>query len=161
MVDRTDANWGRRAVARLARSLVAGVALALAMAPVVRAADEGVPVVVIVNKENLLPVDRYFVIRTYTGLTKGWPDGSPVFPLDQAENSPTRAGFYAQIVGRSAASMRAIWTQNIFSGKGLPPKIANADAEMKRLVSMNRDAIGYIRASEADGSVRVVPMPRP
>jgi ABC-type phosphate transport system substrate-binding protein len=113
-------------------------------------------VVVIVHKDNPHSVDRQYVINIYTGATKGWPDGSPVFPLDQIEDSEARNLFYAQVVGRSPANMRALWTQNIFSGKGLPPKVASPDAEMRRIVATNRNAIGYIRASALDASVRAI-----
>ena len=52
--------------------------------------------------------------------------------------------------------MRAIWLQNIFSGNGLPPKIASPDAAVKLLVVNNRNAIGYILASQVDSTVRVI-----
>ncbi len=113
------------------------------------------PVVIIVNKENTNPIDREFVVRVYTGAIRGWPDGSPVFALDQPEESEARQVFSATVLGRSVANMRAIWSQNIFTGRGMPPKVTGADAEMKRLVATNRNAIGYIRASQVDASIRV------
>lgn len=113
------------------------------------------PVVIIVNKENTNPIDREFVVRVYTGAIRGWPDGSPVFALDQPEESEARQVFSAMVLGRSVANMRAIWSQNIFTGRGMPPKVTGADAEMKRLVATNRNAIGYIRASQVDASIRV------
>ena len=117
------------------------------------AADD---VVVIISKDNPHSVDKEYVVGIYTGRTKGWPDGSPVFPLDQGENSPARAAFYSSVVGRSQANMQALWAQNIFAGKGLPPKVASPGAEMKRIVATNRNAIGYIRASEVDDTVKVL-----
>ncbi|MEX8520466.1 MAG: substrate-binding domain-containing protein [Leptothrix sp. (in: b-proteobacteria)] len=113
-------------------------------------------IVVIVNKDNPNSIDRAFVERLYTGAIKGWPDGSPAFVLDLAENDPARALFSTRVLGRSLANMRAIWSQNIFTGKGLPPRVVSPDAEMKRLVATNRNAIGYIRASQLDDSVRAV-----
>lgn len=113
-------------------------------------------VAVIVNKSNANPVDRALVVKLYTGAARSWPDGSPAFVLDQAEDSPARTDFYAQVIGKSAAAMKAIWAQNIFSGRGLPPKLANPDAEMKKLVSANKNAIGYIKASSVDDSVKIV-----
>ena len=72
------------------------------------------------------------------------------------EGSEARAAFYATVVGKSQATMRAIWQQNIFSGSGLPPRIASPDAAMKALVATNRNAIGYILASQLDASVKVI-----
>jgi ABC-type phosphate transport system substrate-binding protein len=118
------------------------------------AADDAV--VVIIHKDNPHPIDRNYLTGIYTGRLKGWPDGSPVFPLDQSDGTSARETFYLHFIGRTAANMQAVWAQNIFSGKGLPPKIASPDSEMKRIVSTNRNAIGYIRASEVDDSVRVL-----
>jgi ABC-type phosphate transport system substrate-binding protein len=136
---------------RLLNCLIGSSALLISAGAL--AADD---VVVIVNKDTPHLVDRDYVAGIYTGRIKGWPDGSPAFPLDQGESSPARAEFYAKVVGRSQANMQALWAQNIFAGKGLPPKVASPGAEMKRLVSTNRNAIGYILASEVDGTVKVL-----
>lgn len=136
-------------------NLTIAAALALLIAcgtPSAHAED----VVVIVNKDNPNNVDKLYVARLYTGAIKGWPDGSPAFPVDQTEDSEARAVFYATVVGKSQATVRAIWQQNIFSGNGLPPKIASPDLAMKQLVATNRNAIGYILASQVDASVRVI-----
>jgi len=142
-------------IRRTGISLLALMAIAAALlSPLgATAADD---VVVIIHKENPHVIDRGYLIAIYTGRMKGWPDGSPVFPLDQSDGTSIRETFYMQFVGRTAANMRAVWAQNIFSGKGLPPKIASPDSEMKRIVSTNRNAIGYIRASEVDDTVRVL-----
>jgi len=118
-----------------------------------RAQDE---VVVIVNRDNPHAIDRATLVAIYTGRVKGWADGSPVFPLDQPQSNALRETFYTQVIGRSVANIQAIWAQNIFAGKGLPPKVATPDGQMKHLVATNRNAIGYIRASEIDDTVRVV-----
>jgi ABC-type phosphate transport system substrate-binding protein len=131
----------------------ATLVLLLAAGSAPACADE---VVVIVNKDNTNVVDKHYVARLYTGAIKGWPDGSPAFPVDQMEGSAARAAFYATVVGKSQATVRAIWQQHIFSGNGLPPKIAAPDAAMKALVASNRNAIGYILESQLDASVRVV-----
>ncbi len=111
---------------------------------------------IIVNNDNTFPVDREFVVRVYTGTIKGWPDGSPVFALDQPDDSEARQLFCTTILRKSVANVRAIWSQNIFTGKAFPPRVTTADGEMKRIVANNRNAIGYIRASQVDSSVRVV-----
>jgi ABC-type phosphate transport system substrate-binding protein len=129
-------------------ALLAGAALSVSA----WAAD----VVVIVNKANANSVDKAFVVKIYTGETKSWPDGGPIFSLDQGEDNPIRADFYSSVLGKSIANMKAQWAQNIFSGKGLPPKVVNPDAEVKKIVSTNKNAIGYINASSVDDTVKVV-----
>lgn len=113
-------------------------------------------VLVIVNKDNPNTVDRTYIRQIYMATAKVWPDGAPVVVFDQGEESEARDLFYTTIVGKSAANMRALWSQNIFTGKGLPPRIATPDEQMKRTVAGNRNAIGYIRASALDASVRVL-----
>ena len=118
------------------------------------AAADGI--VVIVNKNNTQPIDRATLVKIYTGATKYWPDGSPIFALDQEENGETRNMFYADKIQKNPATIRTIWAQMIFSGRGLPPKVAKVDDKMKQIVSANKDAIGYVRRSAADDSVRTI-----
>lgn len=113
-------------------------------------------VVVIVNKANANAVDKALVVKIYTGEAKNWPDGGPVFALDQSEDSSIRADFNSSILGKSSSNMKALWAQNIFSGKGLPPKVVDPDAEVKKVISSNKNAIGYIRSSSVDDTVKVV-----
>lgn len=117
------------------------------------AADD---IVVIINKDNPHVVDRAYVQRIYTGVSKAWPDASPVFPLDQDQSGDVRESFCQQWLGRSAAAVGAIWAQNIFTGKALPPKIVAPDDRMKKIVATNRNAIGYIRRSSMDDTVKLL-----
>lgn len=138
------------------RRWLAGAAVVLVAIGAGRIVSAEEPVVVIVHRDNPFDVDREFVRRVYLGTERGWPDGSPVFALDQPEDSDVRRTFCTAVLGRSVANVRAIWSQNIFTGRGMPPKLAPADAEMKRIVSLNRNAIGYVRASQLDATVRAV-----
>ena len=113
-------------------------------------------VVVITNLENANVIDRAYVVKVYTGAVKGWPDGSPIFVLDYGQDSELRKIFYSRFIGKSPAAMRAIWSQNIFTGKAMPPRVTQEDSEMKRIVAGNRNAIGYIRASQIDRTIKVV-----
>ncbi|TXG95401.1 MAG: hypothetical protein E6R15_06695, partial [Zoogloea sp.] len=63
--------------------------------------------VVITNLENTNVIDRAYVIKVYTGAVKGWPDGSPIFLLDYGQDSELRKIFYAKVIGKSPAAMRA------------------------------------------------------
>lgn len=113
-------------------------------------------VTIIVNKNNPHPIDRAFLVKIYTGAAKYWPDGSPIFALDQEENGEARNTFYTEKIGKSPATIRTIWAQLIFSGRGLPPKVAKVDEKMKQIVAGNKDAVGYIRSSSVDNTVRVL-----
>lgn len=113
-------------------------------------------VAVIINKENNQPVTKEFLTKVYLGKTSTWPDGTPVMVFQQAEDNPIHDKFYTEILGKNPSLVKTMWTQNIFTGKRLPPKIANPDAEMKRLVNSNKNAIGYINTSSVDISIKVI-----
>jgi hypothetical protein len=116
----------------------------------------GDDVVIVVHKDNLHVIDFAYVAKIYSGTVRSWPDGTPVIALDQAEDTEVRAQFSAKVMNRSVAGMKAIWSQNVFSGKGLPPKVVGVDSDVKRIISTNRNAIGYLLASQVDATVKVL-----
>jgi len=110
---------------------------------------------VIVNKENTSPVDKETVAKIYTGELKSWKDGAPVVAIDLPESNPVRASFSTEVLGKAVGNVKALWAQMIFSGKALPPKQVASDEDVKKLVSANKGAIGYVKQSSVDDSVRV------
>lgn len=119
----------------------------MASMPLLALSSPAAEVVVIVHRDNPHPVDRVFVQRLYTGVLRAWPDGSPAFALDLPEEHAVRAAFSQLWLGRSVANLRALWSQNVFTGKGLPPRITSLELEMRQVVATNRNAIGYITLS--------------
>lgn len=139
----------------MALRTIRGLAAALLMgvAGVAAASD----VVVIGHKDNAAAdVDKAFVAKAFTGDARSWPAGGPVMLIDQGEDSAARAAFYGKVVGKSAANVKAMWAQLVFSGKAVPPKVIDGDAEVKKAVAANRNAIGYISAAAVDDSVKVL-----
>jgi hypothetical protein len=134
------------------RAWLAGMVLL----PAFSVRSQAMEVLVIVHPDNAHSIDRSYVQRLYTGVLRAWPDGSPAFPLDLPEDHATRAAFSQQWLVRSVANVRALWAQNVFTGKGLPPRITSMENEMKRLVAANRNAIGYVSAPMIDSSVRAI-----
>jgi ABC-type phosphate transport system substrate-binding protein len=113
-------------------------------------------VVVVINKDNSNNIDLAYVAKIYSGALRSWPDGSAVMAIDYPEDADVRVQFSLKILNRSVANMRAIWSQNIFSGKGLPPRVVINDEEIKRTIVANKYAIGYLPASQVDSSVKVI-----
>lgn len=77
-------------------------------------------------------------------------------PVDQAEGSSVRDSFYKSAAGRDAAQLKAYWARLTFTGKAKPPPALGSDAEVKKQVASTPGSIGYIAASAADASVKVV-----
>ena len=113
-------------------------------------------IVIIVNRDNTNEVDTAFVQRVYVGSIKGWPDGTTVLVLDQPEGSDAREIFCTTVLKKSVTNVKAIWSQNIFTGKGLPPKITTPDLAIKQVVAANVGAIGYIHMSQLDATVKAL-----
>jgi ABC-type phosphate transport system substrate-binding protein len=116
----------------------------------------GDDVVIVVNKDNANAIDLAYVAKIYSGAVRSWPDGTPVVALDLPEDSDVRTQFCAKVLNRSVANMKAIWSQNVFSGKGLPPKVVGLDSDVKRAILSNKNAIGYMLASQVDLTVKVL-----
>jgi ABC-type phosphate transport system substrate-binding protein len=83
--------------------------------------------------------------------------GSVLFvPVEQAENSPIRAEFYKKVLEKEPAQVQAIWSKIAFTGKGKPPKEYKSSADIKKVVSENLNAIGYIEKAAVDDTVKVI-----
>jgi ABC-type phosphate transport system substrate-binding protein len=76
--------------------------------------------------------------------------------VDQSKGSAIRVDFLSKVVGKSESQFKAYWSKKIFSGKGMPPRVLDSGAAIKRQVASSRNMIGYIDSSEVDDSVKVV-----
>jgi ABC-type phosphate transport system substrate-binding protein len=128
--------------------------LALAGLPWAAMAQDVVPVVGV--KSPIASLDAAQVADIFLGKTSRFPDGSIALPVDQGEESPLRDKFYAQFAGKSPAQVKAWWSKIIFTGRGQPPRQAADSTEVKRIVSDNPHAIGYIDSRQVDASVRAL-----
>ena len=107
-------------------------------------------------KSPIANLDATQVADIFLGKTSRFPDGSIALPVDQGEESPLREKFYAHFAGKSPAQVKAYWSKIIFTGRGQPPRQAADSMEVKRIVSDNPHAIGYIDASQVDSTVKVL-----
>ena len=113
-------------------------------------------VVVIVNKDNHNAVDKQLVAKIYNGEAKRWESGESMVDLALPEDNPETANFCDDIIGRKLSHMKMVWSQMMFTGQSLPPKQVDSDDEMKKMVSRSVNAIGYIKASSLDDTVKAV-----
>lgn len=137
---------------RAAKYILFVPALLLVFAVAAGAAE----IAVIVNKDNGNAVDRALLEKIYRGDLTQWPDGGRIELLNLPENSEERASFTTSLYGKSVTSLKAIWAVKLYSGRGTPPREVSSDTEVKSAVSSSKNAIGYIKATDVDGSVRVI-----
>jgi hypothetical protein len=131
--------------------ILIGVALSLG----VDAAGADV-VAVVAAKSPIIALDKSQVADIFLGKASRFPNGIQAVPIDQAEGLAVRDEFYGKVVGKTASQIKAYWSKIIFTGRGQPPPSVSNSIEMKKRISDNPAAIGYIDRSLVDDSVRVV-----
>jgi len=85
-----------------------------------------------------------------------FPNGGDAVPIDQSDSAPTRATFYEDISGKSAAQLKGYWSTLIFTGRGGPPRAVNDAASVKKTLSEMPTTVGYMDDTAVDASVKVV-----
>ena len=113
-------------------------------------------VAVIVNPANGDAMTKEDIAKLYLAKTKTFPSGKTAIPVDRTEGSAIRVEFVSKVIDKDENQLKAYWSRLIFTGKGVPPKALDTDAEVKDLVARNKDAIGFIDAGAVDGTVKVV-----
>ena len=76
-------------------------------------------------------------------------------PLDIAEPSNTRHVFYAKVMGRNDAQVKAVWSKLVFAGRVSIPKELSA-TEVVKSVAADPNAIGYVDRSFVNLTVKIV-----
>lgn len=77
-------------------------------------------------------------------------------PVDLPEGHPLRAVFYRAATDSDLTQVRTTWARLMFTGRGEPPRELPDATAVKAAVAANANVVGYIDASQVDGSVRTV-----
>lgn len=120
----------------------------LVLAAVSKGADA--QVVVVGTKSPTTSMNKEQIAAAFMGKIAG------LEPVDLSEGNPVREDFYTKEVGKSAAQMKSYWAKLSFTGKGTPPREYPNSTEVKRALTRNPNAIGYIEKTSIDASVKVV-----
>lgn len=96
------------------------------------------------------------VARIYLKKTKTFPNGEEVVPLSQPDFPEKDAEFFMAITGKSRVQLSAYWARLMFTGKGRPPLDGENDQKILQKITEDAKYIGYIDASNLDGSVKVL-----
>ncbi len=110
--------------------------------------------VVITNNDNpVTALSAKEVKNYYLGKQTSWSNGSKVTVYTQ-NSSGIHQPFLKQLVRKTPQQYTTYWKKSLFTGTGLPPKDFDSDDAMKKAVTAQPGAIGYISASALDGSVK-------
>ena len=129
------------------QAIASAIALALTTVAVQPAHAE--LVVVMSAKSSAAPTIEV-VCQAYLGKTKV-PE-----PVNQPEKNAARDEFYTKACKKDPAQVRSIWAKLIFTGSGTPPKEADNDSDVKKLVVSDPNRVGYIDKKNADATVKVI-----
>jgi ABC-type phosphate transport system substrate-binding protein len=115
-------------------------------------------VVIVSPRSPVAAISKNQVVNIFLGQNTRFPDGSSAIPIDQVESSAQRHEFYTLYANKAPAQVKAHWSRIIFTGRGQPPKTVENDAEVKKRIAENPNAIGYIDHTQVDDSVKVLVM---
>ncbi|HTE50360.1 MAG TPA: hypothetical protein VK698_05780 [Kofleriaceae bacterium] len=103
---------------------------------------------VVVHPDNpAREINRAFVRGAFLKKTVTWGDGETIRPVDLGKMFAARQRFAREVLNKTPAQLRAYWSQQIFSGKGVPPPEVDSAAAVIAYVRRHRGAIGYLPAT--------------
>jgi ABC-type phosphate transport system substrate-binding protein len=140
------------------RTRLLAIVLALTFIPAfpARAAGpDGFRIVVHSSNKAAQGLTRGQVSQLFLRKTTRWATGTRVLPVEPAD-LPVRERFARKIHGKSAGAVKSFWTQQIFSGREVPPLEKATDEEVVAYVKTNPDAIGYVSAGADVSGVAVI-----
>lgn len=112
---------------------------------------------VIVNKGNPASVLSQNELRPIFQTTKkNWEFGQDAIPINLLEDNPLRVEFDHAVLGLDPERVARYWTDRKVRGGARPPvRVPNSSAVLKS-VATKPGAVGYVRLSEVNATVKVV-----
>jgi ABC-type phosphate transport system substrate-binding protein len=87
-------------------------------------------------------LERESIERIYLGKKSQWSDGTRIVPV-VLKSGATHTAFVKKFLDRDASQFSTYWKQAVFTGRGMPPKAFETEAELIEFVSETPGAIGY------------------
>jgi len=118
-------------------------------------ADREGLVAVIVHPERRVELSSEEVAQIYLRRKRFWQDGAAIVPLNLPAGTPLRSQFSIRVLHQTESRLADYWNRQYFQGILPPATLASTEA-VRRYVASDRNALGYLPASQVDASVRVV-----
>lgn len=111
---------------------------------------------IIVNKANAITeISQLDIQNIYSGKKTSWDDGKPIEAAFLTNNEATDI-FLKDIIKKTLPQYTNFWKKAVFTGTGNPPKEFNSPDEMKKFISSNANALGFILNSHVDNTVKKI-----
>jgi ABC-type phosphate transport system substrate-binding protein len=112
---------------------------------------------VIVNKSNPIAALAQNELRPLFQTTKkAWGSGEDAVPINLPEDSALRVDFDQAVLGLDPERVARYWTDRKVRGGSRPPIRVPTTSAVLKTVASKPGAIGYVRMSEVNNSVKVV-----
>jgi ABC-type phosphate transport system substrate-binding protein len=112
---------------------------------------------VIVNKANPVgTLEKNDLRPIFQTTKKAWGSGEDAIPINLPEDSPLRADFDQAVLGLDPERVARYWTDRKVRGGARPPVRVPTTAAVLKAVASKPGAIGYVKLSEVNGTVKVV-----
>jgi len=105
---------------------------------------------------NTGTLDAQSVKKLFLGERKAFPNGHHATPMNHAVGSPDRKEFFASVLNMAESSHKRHWKRKISTGGGSSPIELSSHDEVLREIANTPGSIGYIDASLADDTVKVL-----
>jgi ABC-type phosphate transport system substrate-binding protein len=119
------------------------------------AADD---VAVIVSKSSSIDALTMSQLRKIVlGQEAKWPTGKKIVVLMTTPGLPERAGLLKMVCGMNETDFTLHFMHASFNGDSVdPPKAVGSGVQVRQLVASTPNAVGFIKASQVDDSVKVL-----
>jgi ABC-type phosphate transport system substrate-binding protein len=116
------------------------------------------PIVVIVNPQNPIKSVEVGDLRPIFQTTKiSWGNSAgDAMPINLPEDNPLRQEFDKTVLGLDPDRVARYWQDRKIRGGARPPARLSSSGAVLKGVASKPGAIGYVKASEANATVKVV-----
>lgn len=112
--------------------------------------------IVIVGNLNAPELSKKLAKQIFLKKIDVLPNGVTATPIDLTDNNDVKWNFYQKIAGKKPAQIHSYWSRAVFSGRGSPPDQVHSVAELKRRLSKDTGAIGYIDEKDVSADMKVL-----
>ena len=143
--------------ALLALSLASAAGPVAAQRTLALAPPEQQFVVIVGEQSPLTSIRREQLSHIFLKKEKALPGGREAMPVDMVGHAKVRIAFSNAVHKRSLVAIENYWSQQIFSGKDVPPPAMAREVDIIAFVRSNPDAVGYVSpTAELGPGVRVL-----
>ncbi len=113
-------------------------------------------IAVITHPSNADSFDKNSVSRIFLGKSRAFPSGAEALPISFKDGTSESNEFTKNVLSKTPKQLKAYWAKMIFTGKGTPPKQMDTTEQILDLVANNPNVIGFVPATSASASVKIV-----